>query len=165
MNEIKVTTNLTKADYRNIFYYSVYVKRPVNTVIIIVSLLLAIACIILKFPVILSVIFFAYPILIIAFNEYSLSKMIKKKTSGATVNNILTLNDEGLTVKSGDEEEKKYGYNKFLSVRETKNYFLFYMKDKSTKTLPKSCIQKSDFSKIRNLLINKLSYKNYKLKG
>lgn len=167
MKQITIQSDFTKDDYSKICLFNIYFKNPI---IFILSIVVFILGLITLFPIIPSlfspifgILFFIYPLAVLGVTLFQIHKNIKLNKLSDAIYQTITIDDTGICSTKFNQEHNFY-WDNIKEVQETKNYLIFYISKTNIVSIPKRNIKSDDIYYIRNIIVNKLSSKNYKLK-
>lgn len=167
MGEVTFHSTLSEPDYQKIFYFNVFFRKPLMLILTCLIFLLGLISLILPtfFQVskVFSVIFVLYPFLLFFMSSRKIQKAIKAKQKEGTEPQKMIVNDDGI-ISVKPSKQAVYDWNRINYMYELKNYFLAYTDDNKILAFPKRDVTAEQCFTMRNLVINHMSYKKYRLK-
>ena len=167
MDEIKFTTNLSQDDYRFVAYYNIFGRNILTPILCTIIFLSGLSILIfqdfLKLHFVFGIIFTLYPLVMIGWQCIRVNGIIKRKKPVTDIEQEITVTDQGFSVKNQVENEE-YDWSFVYEVRENNRIFLVYTTAHRIIYLKKSDMALEQIISFRNLVMNKISYKHYRLK-
>lgn len=167
MEKVILKSDFTKDDFIKISLFNIYFRKPI---MFILSILVFILGIITLFPIIpflfspiFGTIFFVYPLIVFAMALFKINKSIKLNKLTDPTYQTVTIDDEGIYCKKYSKENN-FSWADIKEIYETKNYIILYTSKTTIVGLPKRNITSDELYYIRNIVVNKLSSKNYRIK-
>lgn len=158
---------VTLADFRSAFYFGATLRKRKPILIALAVIVVNIAYLLLSvlsivpqfsFPLYILLGYVVCIFLILAKNEHTFLKYIKKEKNIFKQEMALTLSKEGLLTLEvqGEKERISLPIKQLFMVFETSRLFNIYINEEQTILLPKSALTKQDIIDIRKLFSQKL---------
>lgn len=167
MGDIRFTTTLSRDDYKSVAYYNIF-GRNILTPILCAIIFLGGASIIifqnfLKLHFAFGIVFMAYPVIMIGWQMLRVNGILKRKKPVTDIEQEITVNDDGFFIKNGVEDQE-FDWGFIYEVRENAHFLLAYTTAHRIIYLKKADMTQDQIDSFKNLVMNKISYKHYKLK-
>lgn len=167
MQEVHFNSNFTLDDYKKVSYFNAFGRKPLVPILCIALLLIGIVCLIPNslwgFSPLIGAICILYPIGLVGFTAYRIQKTITGRKLPASSQQNITIDENGfICVKQ--ENRTSYTWNDVVEIYETSDYFVVYTEQNKIVTLIKRDIDSPKIQTVRNLIINNLSHKKYRIK-
>lgn len=167
MQEVQFNSNFTLDDYKKVSYFNVFGRKRLVSILCVVLLLVGIAYLIPNsfwgFSPLIGIICILYPIGLVVFTIYRIQKTIAGRKLPASSQQSITIGEDGLVCVK-QEERTAYTWNDFDGIYETPDYFIVYTNQNKIVTLIKRDIDPGQAQTVRNLIINNLPHKKYRIK-
>lgn len=167
MDEIRFTTTLSRDDYRSVAYYNIFGRNILTPILCILIFLGGISILIfqqfLKLHFVFGIIFTLYPLIMIGWQMIRVNGILKRKRPVTDIEQEITINDDGFFIKN-EVENQEYDWGFVHEVRENGQFVLIYTTAHRIIYLKKSDMTSEQVDSLKNLIMNKISYKHYKLK-
>lgn len=167
MEEVIFESTLSQPDYKKVFYFNVFLRKPLMLILTCLIFVLGVISLILptffQISKVFSVIFIVYPLFLIFMSSRRIEKTIKAKQKEGIEPQKMIVSDNGI-VSIKPSKRGMYEWNHISNFYETKDYFLAYTDDNKILAFPKRDANSDECFAMRNLIINHMSYKKYRLK-
>lgn len=168
MDEVIFDSKMKKLDYQKVSYYNIFLRKPWTSILMIIVLIAGITSLvapqIFPAPLALSVLFLIYPFLLFGYCAVRIQKTSSEKLNKYNGVQKIIFRENGITfIRPGQQEQFYWG--DISNFYETANYFLAYTHKNRILTMPKRDTEAVQLQKVRNIIINNFSFKNYRLKS
>lgn len=170
MNEVKIQLNsvLNEQDYKRASYFNAFLYRPFFSILIVIVFLIGVISLLfpnlMKLSIIFSILFVIYPFFLFFMTASRIQKIVQKKKQANDGEQTVTISEEQITCTKKTVNEA-CSWGQINHLYETPNYFFIYTASNKIFIFPKRDITAEELQQIRNIVINQLSYKKYRLKN
>lgn len=168
MQDIRIESTFTVADYRKVAYYNTYGRSFILIGGNLLLILLGISNLVTQsiagiFGIVFSAICFVYPFFSLVLTSRRIKQRIVKNNIPDTAAQLMVFTDHGLVFTRG-EVQRQYSWGEVELVHETASYLLLYANDRRVLAVPKRDLDETGLYHLRALITSKLSFKKYRLK-